>query len=228
MREHWLKAVRFGIERGADAVDIRASHHGRLQENWAYGFNEPVLEALGGEVDLAGARRVIGDAYTQFLRNARELLHAHDKQIGVHLLTNYLRPRDEPTDIVIEGMDHQWQTWVAEIADFATIRGAMGLREEAIRYTVDRFAGACHEANIPVVYQSNRRIYTQKPDALHLDPDRLEYLKYEMDYAINHRHITGYQLYETASFTQLGPDGAFDGSEDIREAVQQFDFAPST
>ena len=233
VRQEWLRVVKSCIERGADAVNFRASHHTRLQENWAYGFNEPVLRELEGEVDPAAARRVIGNTYTDFLREARDLLHAHGRKIGVHLLSNFLKPRDEdprvsgyglgnPSD---ENVEFQWQKWVSEIADLAVFRGAMGYRRESLYDIVNCFARACREAGIPLVYQSNRRIFDNRRDALRLDPDRLRWLDHEMTYALGHRGLCAYQLYETANFTCLDEDGEFRGSGEVLSIARKFGFA---
>ncbi len=223
VQEEWLRTVRCCIDRGADAVDFRMGYHLPPQEQWAYGFNEPVLRALDGEADLAGAARIMGAAYTQFLRRAGELLHAHGKRIGVHLLTNFLIPRDEglatPSREII---DAEWETWVAEIADFATLRGAMGLREESLRYAIDRFAGACRAADIPLTYQCNRRYFAGLRDTLDLPGDRLKGLACEMGLALAHPGVTGYQLYETAYFTRLDEHGAFRGNEQLRPLCRRF------
>ncbi|MHB0934781.1 MAG: hypothetical protein ACYDCO_06415 [Armatimonadota bacterium] len=221
VREEWLRTVRFCIERGVDAVDFRVGYHLPPQQQCAYGFNEPVLQALGGAVDLAGAARVMGEAYTHFLRQARELLHAHGKEIGVHLLTNFLLPRDEGLATPSrELIDFQWETWVAEIADFAVLRGAMGLREESLRYCIDRFAGACRQAGVPLTYQCNRRFFASLDDVLNLPCDRLTGLRYEMDLALAHPGVTGYQLYETANFSRLDEQGRFCGNAQLAPGLR--------
>lgn len=220
-REHWMEAVRFCLDRGADAINIRSSKHGLLQENWAYGYNPPVMEALGGEVDTSRARRVIGDAFTLFLREARELVHGRGRKLGVHLMTNFLRPRDESCDNPLEYMDSQWQTWVSEIADFATFRGAFGYRPETVRFAVDRFAEACRSANIPLVYQSHRRYYTrQNPLAFH--PDRIACLRQEMAYALGHPGVSGYEFYETAGFTKIDEQNVLQGNSQFRDLATEF------
>lgn len=221
VREEWLRTVRFCIERGADAVNFRTSSHLNAQEMWAYGFNEPVLRALEGEVDLAEAGRIMGDAYTGFLREARELLHASGRRLGVHLLTNFVRERDEQVAPLRETMEYQWETWVGEIADLAVVRGAMGFREPALSYVVDRFAAACRRRGVSLVYQSNRRSFVARPDALHLHPDRRRWLEHEMTWVRRHRGIAGFELYETANFTCLDAAGEFRGSDEIRDIVRR-------
>lgn len=220
VREHWLDTVRYCIERGADAVDFRPGHHGYIQESWTYGFNPPVLEELGSEANFAGAHRVIGEAYTQFLREARDLLHAHNREIGVHLLPDYFNIVERKSGDAHDHMEYQWETWVCEIADFAVFRGAMGLREETLQYVVDQFGAACSEAKIPLIYQSNRRGFNAH-SPLHLHPDRLRWLEREMNYVIDHPHVNAFQLYEAASFTALNEDGQLEGDTEILELAQR-------
>lgn len=227
VRAEWLRVAQFCIDRGADGIDYRCSSHLSQRGMWAYGLNPPVLDALDGDTNSAAVARVVGDAYTEFLREARDLLHAHGRQIGVHLLSNFLRPRDEGTAAPLqENMEYQWETWVADIADFAVFRGAFGYRQDSVRQILDRFGLACRRAGIPLVYQSNRRIYVNRPDDLHLDPDRLKWLEREMARALAHPDVAAYQLYETANFTTLDPGrNVFRGSPDI-EAVTRPVFGP--
>ncbi len=222
VRQHWLEAVQFCIDRGADAVDIRPGKHGVLQENWAYGYNEPVLEAIGGEINASRMHQVIGEAYTQFMREARDLCHAHGRQMGVYLQTNYLRLRDESTDNPMDYMDHQWRIWV-EIADVATFRGSFGHRPEVVRYVVDRFADACQKAKIPLAYQSHRRYFTRQ-EPLDFDPDRIECIRQEMAYALNHPGVQAYELYETAAFTKIDENDELQGNPQLHELAIEFGF----
>jgi len=119
-------------------------------------------------------------------------------------------------------MDYPWQTWVNEFADFATYRGCFGHRPEVVRYTVDRFADACRAAKIPLIYQSNRRLYTRQKSPLTFDPDRIECLRREMDYVLKHPGIQGYELYETAGFTQIDENDELQGNQQFHELAKFF------
>ena len=102
----------------------------------------------------------------------------------------------------------------------------MGFREESLHWVVDRFARACRDANIPLIYQSNRRSYVgDKSDRVRLEPDRLKWLVREMAYALDHPGVNAYQLYETANFTCLDAAGEFRGSDEVRDVVRRFGFA---
>lgn len=221
VRAHWLELTRYCIERGANAVNYRPSFHLQAPDRSEFGYNEPVLEQVAGRTpDTAEVARINGNAYTQFLREARELLHGHGRRIGVHLLSHFLAGSDDgKPPPILPTLDYQWETWVREIADIATFRGAMGLRRHSLELVVDRFALACREAGIPFVYQSNRRIF----DA-HRGPEqgRLRWLAQEMSYAFGHQGIAAHQLYETANFSRLNEHGEWEGSEDVLEIVQTF------
>lgn len=228
VRQEWLRTLSRLLASGADAIDIRVSSHANPQDRWAYGFNEPVLAALGGEANLAGAARVIGSAFTAFLREARDRVHAQGRKLGVHLMTSFLVPRDEGLAHPLqEGMDYDWETWIREIADFAVLRGAMGLRAETLRYAVDRFGSACREAGVPMTYQSNRRYFAGLKDRLNLPSDRLSGLEHEMSLMLAHPCVSRYQLYETAYMTRLGPDGMMRGNRQLVDLCRKIGFIRS-
>jgi hypothetical protein len=125
VREEWLHTVQYCIDRDVDAVDFRPSYHLRPQEGFAYGFNPPVLEQMVDPGSSAEAARIIGSAYTAFLREAGELLHSCGRRIGVHVISTFVRPNDEnKSPPTTENMEHQWETWIDEIADFVVFRAA--------------------------------------------------------------------------------------------------------
>ena len=206
VREHWLDTVRFCLDCGVDAVDIRPSRHGLMQENWAYGYNEPVMEKLGGKVDAWRAREIIGEAFDEFVQEAGTLVHSRGRTIGVHLMTNFLRPPDDKLDSPLDAMHLHWRRWVAEVADFATFRGAFGYRPEVVRYALDGFANACESAGIPLTYQSHRRHF-ERQDPMKFDLDRMEAIRHDMRFALNHPRVQAYELYEFAHFSEIDAEG---------------------
>jgi hypothetical protein len=74
VREYWLDLVRFCLDQGVDGINIRVANHTKLPDYWEYGFNEPVIQASGGKTDYPTVSRINGEAYTQFLREARDLI----------------------------------------------------------------------------------------------------------------------------------------------------------
>lgn len=216
VREHWLREVQFCIDRGVDAVNFRTAHHARPYEPWAYGFNQPVLDQMTDPGNIAEARRINGSAYTQFLREARDLLHRHGRQMGVHVHSLMLRHDDRAANsLQFPGnFEWQWETWIRELVDFAEYRGATYLRPENQREVMDRFGLVAREAGKPLIYQSIRGAvgHFQGPHPA---------LAWEMDWVRQHRDVAGYNLYETADFTRLLPDGRFEGSPDVAALLQE-------
>jgi uncharacterized protein CbrC (UPF0167 family) len=223
VRHEWLRQVEFCIERGADGVNFRGSTHGAT--TGPYGFNEPVLRQLGERPTQAGVRRVIGNAYTEFLREARQLLHAHGRKLGVTLLGDYAQaPDDTGQTPFLDIMDPQWETWVADLADFAVFRGPQGYRWDSLGEVVDRFSNACKAAGIPLVFQANRRLIAPLRRT-GPNPDALEHLRREIEYVLSHPGVSAYQVYETATLTKLGDDGRLQEVKEYIDLIRNADFS---
>ena len=217
VRQDWLDHVRFCIDRGVDGVNVRLASHNRPYEPWAYGFNEPVLERMAHRGNVAEARRINGEAYTRFLREAADLLHAHGREMGVHVHGLVFRHDDRHADNspLPCNIDWQWETWIREIADYVEFRGANMLRPENVREVTDRIGLAAREAGIPFIYQCARSTSIVHFDGPHPGLAR------EMAWLRRHPDVTFYNLYETANFTRFNPDGRFEGSPDIAELVRR-------
>ena len=87
----------------------------------------PARPRPGERPDLATIARVRGDAYTQFLRRAREALRAAGLPLQVHLHTEAFRP--SPVHGQLMGfpanLEFQWSEWLASgLVDSATLRTA--------------------------------------------------------------------------------------------------------
>jgi len=216
VREHWLEQIRFCIDRGVDGVNIRTANHNRPYESWAYGFNEPVLDHMTDRGNIAEARRINGDAYTQFLREAADLLHGEGRELGVHVHALMLRHDDHAANNrpFPCNFEWQWETWVREFADYAEYRGASFLRAENQREVADRIGLVARDAGKPLVYQSMRGA------VVHFEGPHPS-LGWEMDWVRRHPDVAAYNLYETANFSRLHPDGRFEGSTAIGELVSQ-------
>jgi hypothetical protein len=216
VRAHWLDHIRFCIDRGVDGVNIRTANHNRPYEPWAYGFNQPVLDRMTHRGNIAEARRINGDAYTQFLREAADLLHGAGKQLGVHVHGLMLRHDDRAANNVAfpRTFEWHWETWVQDIADYVEYRGAFFLREENQREVADRIGLLARDSGKPFVYQSMRG------PMVHFDGPH-HALAYEMDWVRKHPDVAAYNLYETANFSRLLPDGRFEGSPDMAELTRR-------
>ena len=217
VRQHWLDAIRFCINRGVDGVNIRPTTHNQPYEPWAFGFNGPVLERMQQKDSVAEVRRIVGDAYTRFLSEARDLLHASNRELGVHVHGLMMRhdDRNAYNTALLRNIDYQWEHWVRELADFVEFRDANRLRPENLAEVVDRIGLVAREAGIPLIYQSSRG-----PSVVHFDGPHPT-LAQEMQYAHQHPDVTEYNLYETANYSQIDADDRFVGSPDMAALVKQ-------
>ena len=217
VREHWLEHVRFCIDRGVDGVNVRLANHNRPYEPWSYGFNAPVLDQSEHPGNTAEAARINGEAYTQFLREAADLLHDSGKEIGVHVHGLVFRHDDRAANNspLPRNIEWQWEVWLREIADYVEFRGANMLRPENVRDVADRIGLVAREAGIPFIYQCARSQGIVHFDGPHPGLER------EMDWARGHPDITSYNLYETANFTRMNAEDRFEGSPAVAELVHR-------
>jgi len=220
VREHWLDYMRFCLDKGVDGVNLRHTYHMRYPNVQDYGFNPPVLERLEGRTDAVSAQTVIAAAYTDFLRQARDLLHERGKRIGLHLCATMLR--GESVCNYFPGIGSDWRTWVDEIADYAEFRGKVGDNEQAMEADVMPFARACHGKGVAFIYQSLRTNIVQiRKQGPSVSPELAETLRREMALVDERPEITAYLLYETANFTEYDRDGGFRCSQDLKELIAE-------
>lgn len=118
VRRHWLDQLRRCFKAGCDGIDIRIANHNRSFAWERYGFNQPVLEALGENPSAPAVRAFLGEAYTGFLREARRLADAEGKRLHLHFEHGFAPPHLPcSTNISFE-----WERWMEEgLADEATL-----------------------------------------------------------------------------------------------------------
>jgi len=211
VREYWLDMVRYCLDRGVDGINFRHENHIRSSEYWEYGFNDPVIEAAGGKTDYASIMRINGDAYTQFLIEARDLVKSYGKSIALHLHTHMLFPDDRGYLIGLPpNFEWQWQKWIKEIADEFELRGITSLRSWNLRQVLDIFSSVTKEANKPFYVQGivgdGKRPY--------------EFTTQEMNMINNHPGVDGYILYETASYTRINKNNELEGSNTFKNLIK--------
>lgn len=217
VRQNWLDHVRFCIDRGVDGVNMRVDNHNLFYEPYCFGFNPPVVERMTTPNNFAEARRINGEAYTQFLREAAEMLHAAGRQMGVHVHGHMLRHDDRAANAHLVPMhfEWQWEQWVKEFADFIEFRGAANFRPENQLALADRIGLAARDAGVPMVYQSMRG----GPVVHYNGPHHA--LAAEMDRVRHHPDVAAYNLYEVADFTRIDPHRGFEGSTDIADLIRR-------
>ncbi len=215
VRRHWLDLARYCLDRGADGINFRVANHVRPPEPWEYGFNEPVLEAAGGKTDYPTISRINGDAYTQFLREARELLTSRGKRMTVHLHSGMLAPDDRGRIPPLPpNFEWQWETWVKEIADELEFRGCWTLRPWNLRKVLDTYIAAVAAAGKPLHFQSDFHTMTNFEG-------RRQCKREEIDFVKNHPGLDGFVLYETANYTTIGEDGRVELRPHVEELIRE-------
>lgn len=216
VRQNWLATVQYCIDRGVDGVNIRISRHASMNEPWAYGFNDPVIEQLKNKDDVYEAALVNGQAFDTFLEDAAALLHRHNREIGVHLCGMILRAPDrkmgttKPSNFV-----WNWEKWVHDLVDYTEFHKTNFFTFPHAKEIVDHFSHVVHQTGKPFIYQSG-----QSAGVTHFDGP-YHFLPFEMQWAKNHPHITCYNLYETASFFQLDEQSRYVGSPHMARLVKE-------
>lgn len=214
VRENWLDHIRFCIDRGVDGVNIRTSNHNSVYEPRYFGFNDAVVAQMDSPGNFGEARQLNGRAYTQFLREAAELLHAADREIGVQIKGLMLRHDDRAANskTVPLNFEWQWETWVNEFADYVEYRGSFSFRPENQRPIADRIGFAARQSGIPFVFQS------MCGPMVHFDGPH-HALAHEMDWVRKHPDVAAYNLYEIAYFSRYDRQHGFQGSPDIAKLI---------
>lgn len=125
VRAFWLKQVQQLIEDGADGVILRVDNHSTwFTDPYSYGFNPPVVDAyrkkygvdiLTQPFDREKWRVLQGDAYTQFVREARTLTQRN--HVKLQLSINQLMGPGIPywgLNNVPVSIQWQWKRWIEE------------------------------------------------------------------------------------------------------------------
>jgi len=218
VREHWLDMINYCLERGADGINIRHSNHTMLPEDWEYGFNDAVIEAAGGRTDYPAIRRINGNAYTQFLHQARDMVKSRGKSLVIHLYSQMLMPDDRigRTNYIPPNFEWQWETWIHEIADELEFRGAWTLRPWNIRQVLETFSKVTSSANKPFYFQGNMKELDFN------NPYKYKFTREEIDMVHNNPAYDGFILYETANFTRMNKDGTIQGSPELEKLLNNY------
>ncbi len=214
VRQHWLDHLRFCLQRGVDAVNIRIASHNRPPDPWAYGYAD-TTDGSPSPTNLAELAERNGDAFSTFVREAADLMHANGKQLGVHAEGGFFYPEYlccvGPVPL---NFDWQWQHWIRDCADFVELRGVNKLRPFAIREVVDRIGSVANKAGKPFIYQSMRG------SPVHFDGP-YPALEAELSWLSNHPLVTAYNLYETNNFIRFNPTGQLESSPAITKLMQR-------
>jgi hypothetical protein len=120
VRAFWLDKMRRGLRAGADAVSVRIAHHVGCVDWLAHAYADPALEAFrertGREPepssrDAALLRRIRGDAYTRFVREASAMAREAGRSFIHHVENRMLMPPELDCYCQIHW---DWRTWIRE------------------------------------------------------------------------------------------------------------------
>ncbi|MBI4028649.1 MAG: hypothetical protein HY360_26965 [Verrucomicrobia bacterium] len=134
-RRIWLAHVQRMLEAGVDGVEIRTiGHHNCVDSYLRLAFAEPVRRAFreryGRDVepkpdDYERIRGIRGEAYTQFMRDAKALAKRHGKKLSAHIEGGAEVPPHLDTRLQMQ-MSVEWEKWIRErIVDEVSLRGWM-------------------------------------------------------------------------------------------------------
>ncbi|MBN1821712.1 MAG: hypothetical protein JW833_13415 [Prolixibacteraceae bacterium] len=216
VREHWLELTKYCLDRGVDGINFRVANHTQDPEYWEYGFNEPVLKVSGGKTDYPTIMRINGDAYTQFLREAKELIKSRGKSVTVHIFAQMLAPDDRPGRLsyIPPNFEWQWKTWVNEIADDLEFRGVFTLQPWHVKQVLETIIDATSKANKPLYFQG--KFHEMTFDGPNYRTQE------ELDMISDYSGIDGFCLYETHLITKMNKNGELILSPDIKNRIKNY------
>ena len=131
VRQFWLKWVEECIAAGVDGVEFRVANHHDVMDWSAYGFNQPIVDEYkrrygvdiirDEDFDRAKWRKLRGEYYTLFYREARRLLNKHKIKMSLDINNEQILDATKPQQLEIYW---DWKTWIKEgLADMITVKG---------------------------------------------------------------------------------------------------------
>ena len=202
VQEYWLDRVEQMLDDGADGIEFRIENHSTHTDfPTEYGFNQAVLDRLADPAHptLAQIAKVRGDAYTEFLVQAKKRIAARGKELRLNFELDALRPDPPPRRLLAypANMEMQWQRWLDLAQPDEVVFRHYGLSFDEILQDepTARIAAACLAKGIPIHF--NRYIRDQEADRILRDVDTIR----------ADLRFSGYVFYEVCSYIQYHPDG---------------------
>jgi hypothetical protein len=199
VRQYWLGQIKEFIHAGADGVEFRWASHQNSMELDAYGFNEPVVaefrKRYGVDIrtedfDRAKWRQLLGQYYTQFLRQARDLLHRHGRKMMVDVMPSN---DSNPAHPQFLNIFLDWEQWFS----FADGVSCKWVPLESCQ----RFRTVAEKYHIPTFHNVWPEVVFKGMDSRQIARS-IEQMK-----AAGHK---GFMLYEAAAFMKAKSNGRFD------------------
>ena len=129
-RAWWLSWLRDCLDAGADGLELRFRNHHSPFAWGEFGFEPPVRDAFlerhgvdlweTDDFDREALRRLRGEAYTEFYREAKDLAREYGKPLGLHISQTMCMEPDEGAAMELR-MD--WRRWLEDgLADSVTMK----------------------------------------------------------------------------------------------------------
>lgn len=214
VRDHWLREIASCLDRGVDGVNIRLHSHHRPYQPEAYGLSATKQDSQSIPFQTAESN---GDAFTLFLTQAAALIHQRGKELGVHVHGDGIPMDDRQGRLwasILQNIDWQWERWVRQLADYVEFRGVDMMRQENLSPLLARIARVTSEAGKPLFVQS-----TRGRSFLPMEGPATA-LEREMAWVSQLAGVTGYNLYELATFSRHRPGVGFQGSVDLARSIR--------
>ena len=200
VRQYWLSQVEAILDTGADGVEFRIENHSTHTDfPEEYGYNQVILDLLDDPTNPTTAEiaKVRGDAYTDFLIAAKQMIASRGKKMRINFELDKLSGKLPPNRKLAypANMELQWQRWIE-----------LGLPDEAIfrshgipfsRILADPTTNAIADAlvgkGIPISYSR----YVDKTTNIQSDIETIR----------NDSRFDGFVFYEAASYLSYNTDG---------------------
>ena len=218
VRAYWLRHVRECLDAGVDGVDIRVQNHNKCLEWERYGFEAPVVREFKKRygVDItkepfsaARHRALLGEFYTEFVKQASTLVRSRGKRLQVHI---------GPEEMLRAPHRHymnlrwDWEGWIERgLIDEITIKDRP-LVDEALWARIVRHS---RRKRIPAYFCPRVTVGYE-------EPHWVRKWRLTLDDSIRLGQ-NGLMLYESASHAQIGRSGRIECRiPEILRIVQDF------
>lgn len=242
VRAYWLSEIKTMMENGFDGIDIRIDSHSTwLAEASEYGFNEPIVAAykekygvdiLKEKFDAIRWRKLQGDSYTLFIREARELTRSQNRPLHLHVngVWANVTPGFDLNNLP-RTIEWQWERWITEdLCD--------GIHLKLLPWPWGSYRGKGQEFAIRAINLARKhgksvsadariqkwKLTTTEEGAVELTADDIAEVVDSLKWSWRSKSIDSINLYEVFDFVHIDlPSGKVYGSpafEEILNAVR--------
>jgi hypothetical protein len=196
--DFWLSCISEMLNAGVDGIDFRVENHGTHTDYYDdYGFNDVVVQecARRGQTDNETIAKVRGDAYTNFLRQAKHLIKSNGKRMRINLNIDWFRPNPPSARRLAypANIYYDWKRWIDDgLIDEGILRMFQLPFDTVFNDSVSaEMIASCKEKGIPLTV--NRYVNPNYP---------AEFKRVRQD-----GRFSGFILYETATFLRFDDKG---------------------